>query len=49
MKDHVGIGHLTKFDAFRLNTDHVNGMDFETWFNILINIYNFEAASPKTI
>ena len=30
MKDHVEIGHLTKFDVFRVNTDQV--MDLEIWF-----------------
>ena len=30
MKDHVEIGHLTKYDAFRLNRDQV--MDLEIWF-----------------
>ena len=29
MKDHVEIGHLTKYDAFRMNRDQVM-MDFET-------------------
>ena len=28
MKDHVEIGHLTKYDAFRMNRDQV--MDLET-------------------
>ena len=28
MKDHVESSHLTKFDAFRVNRDHV--MDLET-------------------
>ena len=27
MKDHVNVGHLTKYDAFRVNRDQV--MDFE--------------------
>ena len=30
MKDHVEIGHLTKYDAFRMNRDQV--MDLEIWF-----------------
>ena len=30
MKDHVEIGHLTKYDAFRVNRDQV--MDLEMWF-----------------
>lgn len=47
MKDHVGIGRLTKFDAFRVNRDQV--MDLETWFKIHTNVSNFETASPKTI
>ena len=30
MKDHVEIGHLTKYDTFRVNRDQV--MDLEIWF-----------------
>ena len=47
MKDHVEIGHLTKYDAFRMNRDQV--MDLEIWFKIHTNIFNFETASPKII
>ena len=47
MKDHVEIGHLTKYDAFRLNRDQV--MDFEIWFKIHTNVSNFKTASPKII
>ena len=47
MKDHVEIGHLTKYDAFRVNRDQV--MDFEICFKIHTNVSNFETASPKTI
>ena len=47
MKDHVGIGHLTKFDALRFNRDQV--MDFETWFKIHINVSNFERLPPNHI
>ena len=47
MKDHVEIGHLTKFDVFRVNIDQV--MDLEIWFKIHTNVSNFETASPKTI
>ena len=46
MKDRVETGHLTKYDAFRVNRDQV--MDLE----VLLKIYttsNFEKASPKTI
>ena len=32
MKDHVEIGHLNKYDAFRLSRDQV--MDLEIWFKI---------------
>ena len=45
MKDHVEIGHLTKYDAFRMNRDQV--MDLETWFKIHTNVSNFKTASPK--
>ena len=47
MKDHVEIGHLTKYDSFRVNRDQV--MDLEIWFKIHTNISNFETGSPKTI
>ena len=47
MKDHVEIGHLTKYDAFRMNRDQV--MDLEIWFKIHTNVSNFETASPKII
>ena len=47
MKDHVEIGHLTKYDAFRVNRDQVMGL--EARFKIHTNISNFEKAFPKTI
>ena len=47
MKDHVEIGHLTKFDVFRVNRDQV--MELEIWFKIHTDISNLETASPKTI
>ena len=47
MKDHVKIGHLTKYDAFRVNRDQV--IDLEIQFKIHTNVSNFERASPKTI
>ena len=45
MKDHVEIGYLTKYDAFRMNRDQV--MDLEIRFKIHTNVSNFETASPK--
>ena len=47
MKDHVEIGHLTKYDAFRVNREQVT--DLEIRFEIHTNVSNFEKASPKTI
>ena len=47
MKDHVEIGHLTKYDAFRVNRDQV--MDLEIRFKIHTKVSNFETAFPKTI
>ena len=44
MKDHVEIGHLTKYDAFRMNRDQV--MDLEI-IEIHTKVSNFEKASPK--
>ena len=45
MKDHV-VGHLTKYDAFRMNRHQV--MDLEMWFKIHTNVSTFETASPKS-
>ena len=45
MKDHVEIGHLTKYDAFRVNRDQV--MNLEIWFKIHTNVSNFETTPPK--
>ena len=46
MKDHVEIGHLTKYDAFKMNKDQV--MDLQIWFvKIHTNVFNFETASSK--
>ena len=47
MKGHVQIGHLTKYDALRVNRDQV--MDLEIRFKIHTNVSNFEKRSPKTI
>ena len=49
MKNYVEIGHLTRYDAFRVNRDQV--MDLEIRFKIHRNVsnINFEKASPKTI
>ena len=47
MKGHVDIGHLTQYDAFRVNRDQV--MDLEIRFKIHTNVSKFEKASPKTI
>ena len=30
MKDHVEIGHLTKYDAFRMNGDQVMDLEIQT-------------------
>ena len=47
MKDLVEIGHLTKYNAFRMKRDQV--MDLEIWIKIHTNVFNFETASPKII
>ena len=47
MKGQFEIGHLIKYDAFRVNRDQV--MDLEIRFKIHTNVSNFEKASPKTI
>ena len=38
MKDHVEIGHLSKYDAFRVNRDQA--MNLEIWFKIRKNVSN---------
>ena len=47
MKDHVEIGHLTEYDAFRVNGGEA--MDLEIRFTIHTNVSNFEKAFPKII
>ena len=47
MKDHVEIGYLTNYAAFRVNRDQA--MNLEILFKIHTNVSNFETASPKTI
>ena len=47
MKDHVEIGHLTKYDAFKVNKDQA--MNLEIWFKIHTNVSNFETVSLKNI
>ncbi len=47
MKKLGEIGHLTKFDALRMNREDVMGL--ETWLKIHTNVSYFETASPKTI
>ena len=36
MKDHVEIGHLIKYDTFRVNGDQA--MNLEMWFKIHANV-----------
>ena len=45
MKDHVEIGHFTKYDAFRVNRDQV--MDLEIWFKILQRSLILRERPPK--
>ena len=47
MKYHVKIGHLTKYDGFRVNRDQA--MNLEIWFIINTNVSKFETAFPKII
>ena len=47
MKNHVEIGHLTKYDAFRMSREQA--MNLEIWLKIHTNVSNFETAAPKTI
>ena len=46
MKDRVEIGHLTKYDAFRMNRDQV--MDLEIWFKIHTNVLILRQRPPKS-
>ena len=46
MKDHVEIGHLTKYDSFRMNRDLVT--DLEIWFKIHTNVSNLRQRPPKS-
>ena len=46
MKDHVTIGHLTKYNVFRVNKDQA--MNLEICLKIHRNVSNFETvSSPK--
>ena len=47
MKDHNEIGHLTKYDAFRVNRDQV--MDLEIRFKIHTKVFNFGQSVPQTV
>ena len=47
MKDHVEIGHLTTYGAFRVNSDQA--MNLEICFKIHTDVSNFETVSLKTI
>ena len=47
MKHLVEIGHLTKYDALRVNRDQA--INFEIWLTIRENVSNFDAAYPKII
>ena len=47
IKDHVETGHLTKYDAFRVNRDQA--MNLEIWFKIHTKVSNFGTVSPKII
>ena len=45
MKGHVDIGHLTTYDAFRVNGDQV--IDFEIWSKIHIQTSLIWRQRPK--
>ena len=45
MKGHVEIGHLTKYDAFRVNRDQV--MDLEIWLKIHTNVSNINILRQR--
>ena len=48
MKDHVEIGHLTKYDAFRVNRDQV--IDFEKWLKIfMISVMRLKMGNKATL
>ena len=46
MKDHVEIGHLTKYDVFRVYRDQV--IDLVIWFKTHTEVCSFETASPES-
>ena len=47
MKDHVEIGHFTKYDAFRMNRDQA--MNLEICFKNHTNVSNFETAPQNHV
>ena len=48
MQDHVESSHMTKFDAFRVNSYKTQVTHLETWFKINTNIFMLR-VSLKTI
>ena len=46
MKDHVEIGHLTKYDVFRVYRDRV--IDLVIWFKTHTEVCSFETVSPES-
>ena len=46
MKNHVEIGHLTKYDAFRVHRDQA--VNLEMWFKIHTNVSNLRQHAPKS-
>ena len=47
MKDHVEIGHLTKYDTSRVNRDQV--MDLEIWLIIIHQIFSLARDWSKRV
>ena len=45
MTDHIENGHLTKYDALRVNRDQA--MNFEIWFKIHTNVKQRPQKSYK--
>ena len=43
MKDHVEVGHLTKYDVLKMNRDQV--IDLEIWFKIHTNVFKMSKHS----
>ena len=44
MKDHVEIGHLTKYDAYRVNRDQASNLEMKFKIHTKVSYFNFDTG-----